>query len=75
MNKKELEQLNSQKCIIKPIDVPLPQGNTTRMAVFFSLTPGEYLTLQHALQSYHSVVGQDLVAYFDNAVKRSGTDL
>jgi hypothetical protein len=75
MTKKSLQILHANKCAIQVETVNLPARELNRYVVSFSLTPGELFAMRHALESYHTVVGQDLVSYFNNAAIRSDIEL
>lgn len=66
LTKKDKELLRSHKCdITPPTEVPL------HYIVQMSLTLGELIALKHALDTYDSIVGDDVRAYLNNAIERA----
>lgn len=75
MTKKELTQLHSHKATLQVEQAKLGSGSETRFVVAFSLTTGELFALKHALEQPGGEVGKDILAYFNNALSRSGIGL
>lgn len=70
LSKKDRETLHSAKC-----EIEKPVALLQRYIVKMSLTKGELVALQNALNSWDTLVGQDVRAYLNNALTREGIEL
>jgi hypothetical protein len=77
MTKKEIAQLNSDKCHIEVTTLPNghPSAGSPRYLVSFSLAPTEMFAMQVLLEGGESSVDTDLKAFLDNAANRAGVTL
>lgn len=74
MTKAEQSQLHSDKCKIETVEAQLGRGPEQRHIVSFSLTPGELLALNNTFIECEgrSDSGDDVAAFFRNALERAG---